>query len=399
MAIIHNNKGKHDRLELLLYAGIWLCVFLFPLIGVVQNLLGDKDPNWVTLRHDYLTIIPFFVLFYINVTILIPYVLLKGSTKSYTLQVIVLLTIFVLFQWYTLPDYRPSPNRQTELLESLPPPPDERPGFGIEKPSFPDIEHPARPLPQVSHPHKHNPIPGPVIVDLVIAILLLCAGIGIKVIFNHFRQQQRIAELEKEQMQEKLDYLKAQLSPHFLMNILNNIHGMVEINPAKAQRLILEMSSLMRYVLYKSSAPEVPLKNELDFVRNYISLMKSRYSSKKVEIELIMPNDYVTEGIVLPPLLFIVFIENAFKHGISYRNGTFIKIEFDVYEGRLIFRCTNSLRSDNGNNKNHSGGLGLKNVRKRLTMLFGEDYTLLTEQKENKFTVTLNIPIYVFKNF
>lgn len=362
-------KSDNDKLEHLLYACMWIAVLLYPLIGVAKSILDGKPVDWGGTLHSYISILPFILLFYLNTLVLIPLFLLKGRARAYTLLAVSLIVLFMAYRFTVDSVLHELPHAFSNLCASgsLVPPPG---------------------------PPRSGLLPAPVIIDTVIAALLIGIGIGIKAIFNHLKQQKRIMELENEQMQEKLDYLKAQLSPHFFMNILNNIHGMVELNPPRAQRLILEMSELMRYVLYDSSAPEVLLRKEIDFVKNYVSLMRSRYSSRKVFIECVFPPDNELENRSLPPLLFISFIENAFKHGISYREESFINIGFDIYGDRLTFRCDNSVRSDlESTSEVNDGGVGLKNTRKRLEMLYGDDFTLSTGQSHGCFSITLNIPL------
>ena len=171
---------------------------------------------------------------------------------------------------------------------------------------------------------------------------------------------------------------------------------MVELNPQKAQKLLLEMSKLMRYVLYESSSSRVTLSRELSFIESYISLMKSRYSSKKVEIHLQLPDPGAAAGLLIPPLIFIVFIENAFKHGISYRGESFIAITFRLEDDRLLFSCSNSIHpgTDNSGRSRQQGGVGLTNVRKRLEMIYGSNFSLLTDHIDQTFNVTLDLPAH-----
>lgn len=374
-----SDRQPSDRLELLLYVGVWVVVLLFPLIGIIQMEFRNMPWGEEQLKHDYGAILPFLILFFINTSILIPYILFKGHVKTYIFQAIILLMVFFVYKYTSVPSIEPH-----EIHD-------------IEGPHRSATEQVMEPLHGDKFPPPRptiSPIPVPVVSDTIIAALLIGIGVGIKFIFRHYRQERLLSELEKQQIQEKLEYLKAQLSTHFLLNMLNSIHGLVEIDQARAQKLILEMANLLRYVLYESTGKFVPLKSEVEFVRNYVSLMRGRYSSKKVAIDCLLPPDDMLEGKMVPPLVFIVFIENSFKHGISYREESYIRMGFDIHNDRLIFRCINSLNPERNESQSSSEGLGLKTVKKRLTLLFGDNYTLETSQTARLFGATLNIPIY-----
>ena len=167
------------------------------------------------------------------------------------------------------------------------------------------------------------------------------------------------------------------------MNTLNNIHALVDIDTGKAKSTIVELSKLMRYVLYEASNKTILLKREVQFLENYIAIMGLRYTDK-VSIEMKFPIE--VPEVQIPPLLFISFVENAFKHGVSYRNDSFVRVIVQQEEGnRLTFRCTNS---NNGRADEQHHGIGLDNIRKRLRLLFGNDYTLSITQDKNKFDVS-----------
>ena len=172
------------------------------------------------------------------------------------------------------------------------------------------------------------------------------------------------------------------------MNTLNNIHALVDIDTGKAKSTIVELSKLMRYVLYEASNKTILLSREVQFLKNYIALMSLRYTNK-VSIKMDFPAE--VPEVQIPPLLFVSFVENAFKHGVSYRSESFIHVLMQLDEGnRLSFRCSNS---NNGSADEQHHGIGLENIRKRLRLLFGNDYTLSITEEEHKFDVLLIIPL------
>ena len=232
------------------------------------------------------------------------------------------------------------------------------------------------------------------IVALIILILMVGMNLGIKLYFKQRSDQKRLAELEKENLEQQLEYLKYQINPHFFMNTLNNIHALVDIDPEKAKETILELSKMMRFVLYEGNKAGVPLNREIDFLQNYIILMKLRYTDKvkiKVETPVTLPNKEV------PPLMFITFVENAFKHGVSYQQESFIDISIketgrqgDRETSCLVFTCANSRIPKEEDNH---GGVGLANVKKRLDLIYGNNYTLDIKDEPDVYTVTLTIPL------
>ena len=225
------------------------------------------------------------------------------------------------------------------------------------------------------------------ILALITLLLMFGANLGIKVYFRSREDRQRLAELEKQNLEQQLEYLRYQINPHFFMNTLNNIHALVDIDPEKAKDTILELSKMMRYVLYEGNKQGVPLSRELDFIRHYVALMQLRYTDK-VRISVLLPGEVPDRQV--PPLMLITFIENAFKHGVSYQKESFIEVKIDVKDDQLLFSCRNS-KADKSNEE--KGGVGLTNVRERLNLLYRNDYTLRIDDTSDIYTVQLIIPI------
>lgn len=223
---------------------------------------------------------------------------------------------------------------------------------------------------------------------ILFSVVAIGFAIGLCFIEKHSESEKRQKELEKEKLNSELVFLKNQMSPHFFFNTLNNIYSLVEINKEDAQESILKLSKLMRYLLYETESGMVKLCQEIDFMQHYIDLMKLRLSDK-VEVSASFPDGNINQQV--PPLLFISFIENAFKHGISYRNKSFIRISMKTEQNKISFICENSIGNTSENlNKNHSG-IGLQNVQKRLDLLFPEKHYLTIKNNEEKYFVSLTI--------
>jgi LytS/YehU family sensor histidine kinase len=213
---------------------------------------------------------------------------------------------------------------------------------------------------------------------------------GIKSFVHWSEEKIRQAEKDRLYFYNELAFLKHQISPHFFMNTLNNIHALVDINAEKAKNAIIKLSNLMRYLLYESDIQKVLLKKEIDFIESYIELMRLRYNEDKLTIETEYPENI--ENVYVPSSLFLSFIENAFKYGVNPQVRSLIKIKFTVENGWLKFNIVNSLWNFPGQ-QFETTGIGLENVRKRLDLIYKEKYTLDISPNVNTYNVNLIIPV------
>jgi len=222
----------------------------------------------------------------------------------------------------------------------------------------------------------------------VIAVLMIGFNIAIKLLFQSIRDEEKMKELERERLSSELQYLRYQINPHFFMNTLNNIHALVDIDSNKAKTSIIELSKLMRYVLYEASNQTISLSREIQFINNYIMLMKLRFTDK-VHLDVDVPSQ--VPEVQIPPLLFISFLENAFKHGVSYQKESRISVQIQLNENKtLTFRCLNT---NYGKTDEQHHGIGLENIRRRLDLLYDSKYTLTINTDKDKFDVLLIIPL------
>lgn len=231
--------------------------------------------------------------------------------------------------------------------------------------------------------------PGKDAIRFIIALLMLGFNIGIRLLFKSQRDAEALKELESRSLRQQLDYLKYQISPHFFMNTLNNIHALIDIDTEKAKYTVLELSRLMRYLLYESEKGLIDLRKEIEFLSNYLALMRLRYTDQ-VKITTDLPGE--VPDIRIPPLLFISFVENAFKHGISYQETSFVCLSLRVDEERIYFHCINSNRPDQHSPEK---GIGLENTQKRLRLLYGNRYHLQMGEHAGTFSISLEIPIKI----
>ncbi|HKI87435.1 MAG TPA: histidine kinase, partial [Draconibacterium sp.] len=226
-------------------------------------------------------------------------------------------------------------------------------------------------------------------VDTVVAsILVIGFNAAIKLTVKWQEEEQKNRLLEKEKLQTELAFLRNQVSPHFFMNTLNNIHALIDVNTEDAKESIVKLSRLMRYLLYDSEKGKTTLGKEVEFIKSYVELMKLRVVSN-VDIQLSFPEKI--RQVEIPPLLFISLVENAFKHGISYQNDSFIGIYMQLHDGNLYFRIINSIH--NNSSTKEEGGLGLKNLRKRLELIYDHDFTMEIKEKDKRFETNIILPI------
>ena len=190
-------------------------------------------------------------------------------------------------------------------------------------------------------------------------------------------------KLKNETSKAELLHLKNQVNPHFFFNTLNNLYGLVAVNPKKAQELILKLSDMMRYSIYEGEKEVVLLKDEVEYLKNYIELHKMRYH-KEISIEF---KNQIDENYKVMPLLFIILLENAFKHGIdSLSENAFVNINLYEKDNAIYFEIENNF---DAKEKNESSGIGLKNLKKRLSLVYKNNHELKTSITKNIYKTTL----------
>ena len=224
--------------------------------------------------------------------------------------------------------------------------------------------------------------------DGMMMALTAALGVAIRMTQNWYVVEAEKKELEKARTEAELQNLKSQLNPHFLFNTLNNIYSLIAIDPDRAQYAVHDLSRLLRHVLYENSQQSVPLDQELAFMKSYIELMSLRLSGK-VELKVELPPE--GKGILLPPLLFISLIENAFKHVSRSSNVKgYINIVFEEKAEMISLEVENS-KSAMPIEKGKNSGLGLENLKNRLDILYGEKYNLSIQNSEYIYNSKLTI--------
>jgi two-component system, LytTR family, sensor histidine kinase AlgZ len=229
-------------------------------------------------------------------------------------------------------------------------------------------------------------------VSVVINSLILSLFIGmLKFAENWFELEARKKEMENEQLMSELRFLKAQINPHFLFNTLNNLYFLAFTNSPQTPEVIDKLSQMMRYMIYDSNHPKVPLSKEIDYMKNYISLEKLRLNNQ-VPIDFDIAGN--TEGVQIVPLVLITFLENAFKHGVT-NNATdaWIKVKLLIEGKTCFYSVENSKLTKQESDNIVKSGIGLQNVQRRLDLSYPKQYELTVKDTEKSYGVRLRLDV------
>lgn len=342
--------------EGMLYAAIWSLVYLIPIMN--DKLMSEIHVNVDNLITAWIKITPFFALFLLNALVLIPTMLFSERKRvgMYVASALAVITVsFVAVEVYEIWNI----NRFDIAPVSV----------ESRHASLTDLEW---------------------YWNIMLALFMFGANVGIHSMYVQMRQDMDLALLREEKVHAEMYYLKHQINPHFMMNTLNNILALIEIDAEAAKKAVIELSGMMRYTTYESSSHTIPLAKDIEFLKNYIELMRVRYL-ETVDVRLNTPHSIPPEA-KIPPLVLIVFVENAFKHGVSYSENSFIYIDIECRDKSVHASFRNSVHPA-AVSKGEFGGVGLENVRKRLDLLFGEEYKLTIDPTQNDvFLVELDMP-------
>ncbi len=368
---ITNQKYLIKNSESLFIVLLWIVLILSPIVFhaftnnlTVQNILLPMQ-----------VMVPLFVLFLVNRFILVPFILFRRKQVNYIISVVLLISLLMTGVYFFHVGYFREPAR-TEM-----------PGRPRPQPAPGPIRNNPDRLDGREKPDDPKPLP-PYLNFLIFSILLVGFDTGLKVTFSYFRTEQEKSRLEQENIRNQLAFLRNQVSPHFFLNTLNNIHSLIDLDAEEAKTSIIKLSKLMRHLLYDSNADTTSLKKEMEFIISYINLMKLRFP-EKVKIQVQIP-EYLPDK-QIPPLIFTSLIENAFKHGISYNSNSFVMLSVKFEDDRMLFEIENSNPHFKGSREHE--GIGLENTRKRLDLLFKNNYSLEISENEEAFSVKLNLPL------
>jgi two-component system LytT family sensor kinase len=362
---LRNNNKK--IVTLIAHIAAWVCFFTLPYL-----IFYPRMSNFTISNHTVASIIctnVFLVLFYyINTLILIPQFLVREKWLVYILSIAVCLWIFL---------YAP---RQiaTWIAEPEPFNPANRPYI-------------KNPLYKGKYPldgaMRGGQRPGSEAYNTILFLLIFTVGTSISVIQRWLKTEQNRKETENEKLNTELSFLKSQVNPHFFFNTLNNIYSLAVVRSEKTAPAVMKLSAIMRYILTETQRDYVPLSNEVDFIHNFIDLQKVRLTDK---VTLNFSNEGSIDNLLVAPLLFIPFVENAFKYGVSTKESSNINIVIKTEESKILFSSVNYIVPSE-NNLMENTGIGINNVKRRLELMYPGKHKLTTEEKNNYYNVNLEI--------
>lgn len=244
-------------------------------------------------------------------------------------------------------------------------------------------------------PHVRATQPHSRALAITIAILIQVAVWALsswgRITSEWFEAERRRRELENGQLAAELALLKSQVSPHFLFNTLNNVYSLAHLKSDDAPEAILKLSLLLRYMLYEADTPRVPLAREIEYIENYVDLQRLRLD-EQLRVDFQVEGDCT--GLLLEPMLLIPFVENAFKHGISYQHPAPIELSLRVDNQQLLFRVRNRCFPVQSGAAPPAGGMGLPNIARRLDLLYPDRYSLKTGALGDFYLVELALQLH-----
>jgi two-component system LytT family sensor kinase len=340
---------KRKWVIVLLHTAVWLLIFMLPIL-LSQSIQHshkthvEVDRSWfvyLTLFTDVLWVI----LFYLNAFVLIPRFIYRKKLSYYVLVQLSVIAVLTTFQW---------------LFSTV----------IIKIPFY---------------------ISGFVVFNIFPYLFILACSIAYRMIQDRMEAERLLKEKENENLKTELSFLRSQVSPHFMFNVLNNMVSMARKKSDLLEPSLIKLSSLMRYMLYETDEQKVPLEKEVEYLHSYIDLQQQRFGKKltvKVDIDI---HDCCYE---IEPMLLIPFIENAFKHGTGMIEEPMISVQLKADDGVLQLTVQNKFNCKTTEVKDKASGIGLTNVKRRLNLLYGKNHSLEVSDKNSWFVTSLQLKLH-----
>ncbi|GAB4033121.1 sensor histidine kinase [Spirosoma jeollabukense] len=211
-------------------------------------------------------------------------------------------------------------------------------------------------------------------------------------IIDQIRLEKQQAQKQAEQLSAELKFLRSQISPHFLFNVLTNLVSLARKKSDQVEPSLLMLSDLMRYMLYDTQGKKIALQTEIDYLTSYVDLQKLRFG-QETPIYYQLAVDDVSHACLIEPMLLIPFVENAFKHGLGSTENPQIRIHLSANQEQLIFDVQNKFDPESAVSKDTNSGIGLRNLKARLELLYRGKYTLSITDTDNWFHSTLTVQL------
>ncbi len=369
---------------ILVHIIVWICFFMLPYIFSPQP--KDISANVSRYMITLFIVINLFLLvfYYLNTLVLIPKFLFRRKWLLYFAIIALCFTTF-LYAPATVTHWV-NGNTEESIRKEIRQDIKQRRSQQKQEDSL-GIKKDTSKIPKHAPPTKTNPalkyFPG----SFVVFLLVFAIGICIAVMDQWLKTEKTKQEVEHEKTNTELSFLKSQVNPHFFFNTLNNIYSLAVVQSDKTAPTVMRLSSIMRYILTETQTDKVPLENEIDFVKNFIDLQLVRLTDK-VKVNFHTEGDISQEQIA--PLLFISFVENAFKYGVSTKEASEINILFRASDHKIYFNVINTIvKADNG--ILDTTGIGINNAKRRLELLYPGQHTLKVMNDGNIFEVQLEI--------
>ncbi|WP_411275281.1 sensor histidine kinase [Daejeonella sp.] len=321
-----------------IHISVWTVIILF-------NYIFDYDDNRVSPFRSLNALTNVFRagIFYLNAMFLVPMLLYNKKYLFYFLSLVALFFIMMLFRGALFPLFI---ERKINLLIS----------------SF------------------HN---------IIAFVITITASIAYKTITDKAREDALASEKQQENLKTEVSFLRSQISPHFIFNVLNNIVALVRMNSRELEPTVMKLSTLMQYMLYETDK-KVFLHEETQYLHDYIDLQEQRFGDF---IKITSTFDVPSTPFIIEPMLLISFVENAFKHGVGLIQDPLITIELHCNNNKLYFNVQNKYNEEDNEPKDKTSGIGLSNVRRRLSLLYPEKHNLVIRKSEGYFYISLELEL------
>jgi len=346
--MIKTFQNNGNRIPLIYHFIFWISYFSFNVIrwGSYFN------DYWYSIKSNAVEFPLHIIIVYFNIYYLVPKLILKRQYLKYFIYLMTSLAVLYVVR--------------TELIYYL-----------VNKNIWPEaVGH------QNAFTFNH-------IVAVTLGEIYVIALVSaIKLTIDWVVEKRRNEELLKIQLKTELNFLKSQIQPHFFFNTLNNLYALALEKSERVPDVILKLSEIMQYVLYDVKDSKIDLLKEINYIYSYLELEKLRYGDN-INSKIIIKGNI--DNLNVPPLLFMPFIENCFKHGTKNNNNINVKINFNRKKNFLLFNVENNFIDITNTMTKH--GIGVKNVKRRLQLLYKSNFKLRTDLKDNKYVVNLIIPI------
>lgn len=348
MSIVKSKFWDSLPVRVFIHLAAWAFLLFFPFLFMNSV---DAERNFPRFLFNTSGMAVFY---YFNSFVFIPKILAKGRVVQFATVIILSLGI-LMAAVYTYEQFNPTP-----------PPPKPMPN---EKPRDNSIKH--------------------LSFTFFTGLMIFGISTSATITGEWFRNEKQKKEMENQKLLAELAFLKAQVNPHFLFNMLNNIYTLAYKKSDTTADAVLKLSHLMRYMIYESNVPLISLEKEIDYLQNYIDLQRIRLSH---DMDVLFDIEGEIEGKMIAPMLLVPFVENAFKHGVSYVERQPISINLKIRQDKWLYlEVENHIHKTSNKSGIKDSGIGLQNTRRRLELLYPDKHDLKIEEDEETYKVSLLI--------